>query len=515
MRGQCTLLMAFFSVLSLAALAAEPRAVRIVPGRETTFFDGPLDKSGEVDFEKALNERLRGRITPEQNVNVLLVQALGPARLKVDGMDPRYFEKLGIPDLSESGDSLMRFDQFNPADARIRALKPKDESFEQLMERPWKAADSPYYAAWLKANERPFGLVAEAVRREQYFNPLLLSEDLSACNTTGARSIARELMARAMLRLGERLPDEAWDDVITGHRLGRSLSFGGSWEELLAGIAIDAVFYRVDGVYLENCRLSARQLRKRLRELQALPPIGSVANQIDLGDRVTVLRKLQLLRQGNAEFLDGEFEKPSVPLTAEQKQKLLTLDWSEVQRATNRWHDRTVAALRIEDRAMRQRALLSLQEEIDLLKGPPLSYTTLEKFLFDAVPGQTAARALSNRTLQVFNKVTETAMMLQRPHDITVQRMRTLQIAYAIAIYRREYGRFPAKLNDLAPDILGEVPNDLFTDKPLAYRAQGEGFLLYSFGSNGKDDGGRKGSDLPRGDDIPFQIVKLLPGPSR
>lgn len=510
-------MIAYFSLLSLAALAAEPPAVRIVPGRETTFFDGPLDKSGEVDFEKALNERLRGKITPEQNANVLLVQALGPARLNVAQADPRYFEKLGIPDLPESGDYLIGIDQFKPADERIRGLKPKDhfQKFDELQERPWKAADSPYYAAWLKANERPFGLIAEGVRREQYFNPLSLSEDLSSCNTAGARDIARELMARAMLRLGERLPDEAWDDVITGHRLGRSLSLGGSWEELLAGIAIDAVFYRVGEVYLENCRLSARQLRKRLQELQALPPIGSVANQIDLGDRVTVLRKLQLLRQGNAEFLDGEFEKPSVPLTAEQKQKLLTLDWSEVQRATNRWHDRTVTALRIEDRAKRQQALLSLQEEIDRLKGPSSSYTTLEKFLFDAAPGQTAARALSNRTRHVFNKVTETATMLQRTHDITVQRMRTLQIAYAIAIYRREHGRFPAKLNDLAPDILGEVPNDLFTGKPLAYRAQGEGFLLYSFGSNGKDDGGRRGSDLPRGDDIPFQIVKLLPGPSR
>jgi len=35
------------------------------------------------------------------------------------------------------------------------------------------------------------------------------------------------------------------------------------------------------------------------------------------------------------------------------------------------------------------------------------------------------------------------------------------------------------------------VPIDPFTGKPLVYRREGEGFIVYSLGTNQKDDGGR------------------------
>jgi len=47
------------------------------------------------------------------------------------------------------------------------------------------------------------------------------------------------------------------------------------------------------------------------------------------------------------------------------------------------------------------------------------------------------------------------------------------------------------KISDLAPDILPEVPLDPFTGKPYIYRLEDEGFIVYSVGSNQKDDNGR------------------------
>jgi uncharacterized protein YfaT (DUF1175 family) len=38
---------------------------------------------------------------------------------------------------------------------------------------------------------------------------------------------------------------------------------------------------------------------------------------------------------------------------------------------------------------------------------------------------------------------------------------------------------------------LTDVPVDPFTGKQLVYRREGEGFVVYSLGSNLKDDGGR------------------------
>ena len=45
------------------------------------------------------------------------------------------------------------------------------------------------------------------------------------------------------------------------------------------------------------------------------------------------------------------------------------------------------------------------------------------------------------------------------------------------------------------------MPSDLFSGKALIYRPAKNGYLLYSVGLNGRDDGGRSSADTPPGDD--------------
>ena len=61
----------------------------------------------------------------------------------------------------------------------------------------------------------------------------------------------------------------------------------------------------------------------------------------------------------------------------------------------------------------------------------------------------------------------------------------------ACRLYKSRNGGYPERLEDLVPALLPEVPIDPFTGKPLVYRREGEGFIVYSLGSNEKDDGGR------------------------
>jgi hypothetical protein len=61
----------------------------------------------------------------------------------------------------------------------------------------------------------------------------------------------------------------------------------------------------------------------------------------------------------------------------------------------------------------------------------------------------------------------------------------------ASRLYKSRMGKYPENLEALVPNILSEVPTDPFTGKPLVYRREGEGFIVYSLGSNEKDDGGR------------------------
>jgi len=56
------------------------------------------------------------------------------------------------------------------------------------------------------------------------------------------------------------------------------------------------------------------------------------------------------------------------------------------------------------------------------------------------------------------------------------------------------------------PAFLSSVPSDVFSGKAIVYRAQSDGYLLYSIGPNGKDDGGRSFDDEPRGDDIAVRM---------
>jgi hypothetical protein len=61
----------------------------------------------------------------------------------------------------------------------------------------------------------------------------------------------------------------------------------------------------------------------------------------------------------------------------------------------------------------------------------------------------------------------------------------------ACRLYKSRTGSYPERLDALVPGILSEVPIDPFTGQPLVYRRDGEGFIVYSLGSNEKDDGGR------------------------
>ncbi|MCJ7612880.1 MAG: hypothetical protein MUP19_11515 [Candidatus Aminicenantes bacterium] len=58
-------------------------------------------------------------------------------------------------------------------------------------------------------------------------------------------------------------------------------------------------------------------------------------------------------------------------------------------------------------------------------------------------------------------------------------------------IYKKQTGHYPENLAALVPGILKEEPIDPFTGKPLVYRIQNGELLIYSLGSNLKDDGGR------------------------
>jgi hypothetical protein len=81
-------------------------------------------------------------------------------------------------------------------------------------------------------------------------------------------------------------------------------------------------------------------------------------------------------------------------------------------------------------------------------------------------------------------------------------RRRNLHVAFALAAYHAESSRYPAQLEDLAPKYLATIPDDLFSGQALHYGLTEKGYLVYSVGVNGVDEGGRQYDDEPPGDDL-------------
>ncbi|HRR96935.1 MAG TPA: hypothetical protein P5150_09445, partial [Candidatus Ratteibacteria bacterium] len=82
-----------------------------------------------------------------------------------------------------------------------------------------------------------------------------------------------------------------------------------------------------------------------------------------------------------------------------------------------------------------------------------------------------------------------------------------LKLSLALKIYKEKYGYYPETLSSLAPDIIPEIPIDPFTGNDYIYRKEGRGFIVYSVGSNEKDDEGIYDSKKNL-DDISFKVLR-------
>jgi hypothetical protein len=497
-------------LLLLLLLAGDDQPSPKVPvGKETTVVTGPLDKEGYIDYAAALNEQLGKGITPEKNANVLIWKAIGPRPEGGNGMPAEFFKQLGVEEPPAKGDYLIGLEQYV-----TNTLKLAPNEFEAIAEqqvrasqRPWAEEDYPHLATWLRANEKPLALVIEASKRPDYFNPLTPSRignrpplliEAPLPGVQKCREVTRALAVRAMLRVHKGELDAASQDLLACHRLAQLVARGATLIEALVGIAIEGITSNADLAYLDRAKLTAQQLRDRLKSLQTLPPLPSIADKIDLGERFTFLDCLQLLRRGGLAAVQGLAGGPTAKKPDPKAQRALDLmDWRPAFRNGNRWYDRLAATLRLKDRTERDKQLDKIQEDLKALQKKGIDPATLLRA--GARPDKAVAEAIGDIAISLLMPAAD---KVQHAAERAEQVQRNLHVAYALAVYRLENGHYPAKLDELAPKYLRSVPGDLFSGKPLIYRPSENGYLFYSVGINGKDDNGRSYDDDPPGDDL-------------
>ena len=185
------------------------------------------------------------------------------------------------------------------------------------------------------------------------------------------------------------------------------------------------------------------------------------------------------------------------------------IDWDSILRLGNTRCDRVVNSIRKTTRAERKAVLdeIDLQFRKNIAETQAILRTGLGK---SADRRKVVSAALGHILCDLFLLSGFRAAPVAE--DRALMRFDLTKLAFALAAYRADHGAYPGKLADLIPKYIANIPKDRFNDGDLHYSLQGGGYLLYSVGPNGKDDGGKGIEDRKESsqawDDIAIRIAE-------
>jgi hypothetical protein len=304
-------------------------------------------------------------------------------------------------------------------------------------------------------------------------------------------------------------PQGAWDDVLAAHRLARLLDQAPTVIEQIVAVQIEGTAAMAGIALATRGHMPPAEMRELLSKLAALRPVGHMVDAIDTVERFCGLDAVMMLsRPGGlrASGLNGMTDR-FAPTSA-------NLDWNEMLRDMNTQYDWIVKPMRLPRFHGREEAQKACEEEFKKfetgLKGGPLS--GLRLFLLKA-GGRPFRKALTTAYTNILIAIMIPALGQACTMEDDARMAHEIEtLAVALACYHAETGRWPAELKELCPSLLKAIPTDRFSGKPLIYRPSEKGYLLYSIGKNGKDDGGQreprsdKISSAARKDDIAAEV---------
>ncbi len=137
------------------------------------------------------------------------------------------------------------------------------------------------------------------------------------------------------------------------------------------------------------------------------------------------------------------------------------------------------------------------RELIDILQTLDANFEPLEDvWARDELWGRVALdwkAQLAQRFSMIAGTDSDLRPLLQATADRSQAKLRLLICGLALRAYSVEKGHPPEKLADLVPEYLPEVPEDPYSGTRLVYRRNPTGYVLYSVGPDGRDDGGQPG----------------------
>lgn len=511
---------------------------RPILGPKTTVVNGPLLPDGRVDYATFLNERASQGVTPENNAFLHLMETCPPAAIPEKHRD-QLCKWLKVSELPQAKQPYVGISEYGqPIDQRNREeyeakqllwqgtdeIPPAPPEAEPLIENPdaelslaegseavtlpvdsdlpvefewqetaaatdpWTREKYPDVAAWVELNQPTVDAWGRASRCERFFDPILveagfpiaLADSSLSFEVFRCRSV---LVCNGFLHLGEGNIQAALDIAMTLRRIGRLMKSQGVRESVhyMVGIQLEGSAWYLEKAAIEQGDFGVELVEYLQSQLEQLPPNRPVHQFLE-----------DVVRYERLDALSSVFTEAPMWLR-------------EMETFAPRQMDVNVLMEMMNDNLDKAHQILQSDEPPETKSE---KYHQLWEFNFNPIQVAWAwailprGAATKTATSIYWGRF---APILAVAADFDIQqsiRLQVVMVASDIRKYQIQHGQPPASLSELKS--VRSILTDPVTKQPLNYRVEPDGgWVLYSFGLNGKDDGGNVDlSSRPEKDDI-------------
>jgi hypothetical protein len=525
--------------------SSDATRINLTISPETTYLLGPVKADGTIDYFEAVKNNLAEGVTPENNAAVPLLKIIGPRMFNSNGLKAALKE-LGVESLPEGGDYFISLWNFAPIGSDGKVTNPTSadgsplyihwggycKDLSEAGSAPWVAQNFPAIDLWLRAGAKHLDAVREASLRPRLYlpdgGPRARFQVLPRASWT--RNVSEALCARAMLSAGQGDVDSACADLMAVHRLARLAAQGKTAYACRLSAENERMALVAEQGLAASGRLTANQAVGLREAIEQLPDVPTTVAWWADTERVAQLDAVMFLARGSLhgwnrlrdDLADVLMEWPDYGGDCVEMPRALAetigdpavvIDWDMLLKGVNERFDRQVAALAKPTYAQRRPALQELRDE-DWAAVKRCRERTTNDSLSRVRRTIQASYGLKN--MQVTQALADSMQDcfwsdVDRVGDLQTgvsMRRRVVALALACVAYKAEKGKFPAKLDDLVPGYVKEIPEDFFSGKPLVYKVNddGKGYVLYSVGPNMKDDGGADETEKRGADDVGIKV---------
>ena len=307
--------------------------------------------------------------------------------------------------------------------------------------------------ALVRANAPGFATLRRAFQYE-YREPPIRSFGQLMPHFAHLREVARHLHTAGWVHCTEGDWNGAMDDELDAIQMGEMVPRGGGILNMLVGVALQSIG-RTD--------------------------VWSTAPHLNAAQACAAAHRLETVTQAHVPFADT-LQEDKWSSEASLLELFRKPDWrNELKTFFGNGNSATPPAVQM------LRIVLINKREVLINHAAYLDASIANAKLPYAAPKTLPAipnDPINQNMLQDFSKV-------RLKETISEAQNTLLEVTLALRAYQLDHGQYPAQLSALVPGYLHAIPNDPFAlTGPLRYKLQGQQYVLYSVGPDGKDDGG-------------------------